>query len=60
MAKAKEKKMNLKPQEEQIKRLQQRVMELVESLNQTQNDIRNFKASVAVDLNRAFKEIQNK
>ena len=52
--------MNLKQQEEQIKRLQQRVMELVESLSQTQNDIRNFKASVATDLNRAFKEIQNK
>ena len=52
--------MNLKQQEEQIKRLQQRVIELVEALSQTQNDIKNFKASVANDLNRAFEEIQNK
>jgi cell fate (sporulation/competence/biofilm development) regulator YmcA (YheA/YmcA/DUF963 family) len=60
MAQAKEKKMNLKEQEQQIKRLQQRISTLVDELQAIRNDTNNFKQAVARDLERAFELIKNK
>jgi len=52
--------MNLKQQEEQIKRLQLRVVDLVEELKTTQNDIKNFKEAISRDLKRAFELIERR
>ena len=50
--------MTFKKQQEQIKRLQSRIAELVEELRITQSDVKNFKESVARDMQRAFELIK--
>ena len=52
--------MTLKEQNQQIKRLQQRISELVDEIQVMKNVTKSFKESVARDLKRAFELIQNK
>ena len=60
MANSQGEKMTLKEQNQQIKRLQQRISELVDEIQVMKNDTKSFKESVARDLKRAFELIQNK
>jgi len=52
--------MTKEEQQQQIKRLQQRLSSLVDEIRAMQLDIKNFKASVASDMQRAFEQIQTK
>ena len=52
--------MSLKEQQEQIKKLQQRIGSLVDEIRIMQNDTKSFKESVARDLQRAFELIKKK
>ena len=52
--------MTLKEQEQHIRRLQERIVQLVDELHMLQSDTNNFKESVARDLKRAFTLIENK
>ena len=52
--------MTLKEQGQQIKRLQGRVIELVEDLRSTQADIKFFKEAVARDIQRTIDLVKEK
>lgn len=52
--------MTKEEQQQQIKRLQQRLSSLVDEIRAMQLDIKNFKASVAGDMQRAFELIERR
>ena len=52
-------KMNLKQQEEQLKKLQHRIGDLTDEMRVMQHEIKVFKETVARDMQRAFKQLQN-
>ena len=51
--------MNLKQQEEQLKKLQHRIGDLTDEMRVMQHEIKVFKETVARDMQRAFKQLQN-